>query len=92
MTRNFVCWAADDNGGRLTARNSIRVYTKTNCRKKGFILRPGNQIKINGIYCKSGKMLLKVQRLSDGKTGYIKCMKHSPKDGYAPFKEVMYAG
>lgn len=26
ITKNFDCWAADGNGGRLTARNSIRVY------------------------------------------------------------------
>ena len=55
-------------------------------------MKAGEKVKVKSIYCKSGKMLLKVQRLYDGKTGYIKCIKHHPKDGRAPFREVVYAG
>lgn len=91
-TREFDCWAASRNNGKLTTRSNIKVYANTNCETKAFTLRAGEQIKIKSIYCKSGKMLLKVQRLSDGKTGYIKCIKHHPKDGRAPFAEVEYAG
>lgn len=91
-TRKFDCWAASRNNGKLTTRSNIKVYANTNCKTKAFTLKAGEQIKIKSIYCKSGKMLLKVQRLSDGKTGYIKCIKHHLKDGRAPFAEVEYAG
>ncbi len=91
-TRKFDCWAATRNNGKLTTRSNIKVYANTNCKTKAFLLKPGEQIKIKSIYCKSGKMLLKVQRLSDGKNGYIKCIKHYPKDRHAPFAEVEYAG
>ena len=91
-TKNFECWAAENNGGKLTARNNIKVYTKTDCKTRAFTLKAGQQIKLKSIYCKSGKMLIRVQRISDGKTGYIQCIKHNPKDGIAPFKEVEYAG
>lgn len=91
-TKNFKGWAVDNNGGKLTANKNIKVYTSTKCKTKAFTLNPGDRIKLKSIYCKSGKMLLKVQRIFDGKTGYIKCIKHYPKDGYAPFVEVVYAG
>lgn len=92
IIKDFDCWFISSNGGKLTARNDIKVYAKTNCKTKAFTLKAGEQIKVKSIYCKSGKMLLKVQRLSDGKNGYIKCIKHHPKDGRAPFTEVEYAG
>lgn len=44
------------------------------------------------IYCKSGKMLLRVQKISDKQIGYIKCIKYFPLKKGAPFKEVVYAG
>lgn len=92
VTTNFTCWAADSNDGKLTARINMSVYTRTNCKSKAFTLQAGQKIEIKSIYCKSGKMLIKVKRLSDGKTGYIKCIKGNPKNGIAPFSEIMYAG
>lgn len=92
VTKDFECWALENNGGKLTANYHITVYTKKNCKGKAFILSEGDQIKIKNIYCKSGKMLLRVQKISDKQIGYIKCIKYFPLKKGAPFKEVVYAG
>lgn len=92
VAKDYKCWAAESNGGKLTANYDIKVYAEKSCKRKAFTLRRGEKIKIKSIYCKSGKMLLKVHRLSDGKKGYIKCIKHYPIKEGAPFKEVVYAG
>lgn len=92
VTKDFECWALENNGGKLTANYHITVYTKKNCKGKAFILSEGDQIKIKNIYCKSGKMLLRVQKISDKQIGYIKYIKYFPLKKGAPFKEVVYAG
>ncbi len=92
VAKEYTIWAADNNSGKLTAQKNMRVYTKPDGKTKAFSLKKGQQIKVTGIYCKSGKMFLKVQRISDGKKGYIKCIEDYPKDFIAPFAEVVYAG
>ena len=36
--------------------------------------------------------MIKIKRISDCKTGYLKCIKKFPSSGDAPFYEVVYAG
>ena len=89
--KKYQIWAYKENGS-LTASRNMTVYQNVGCSSKAFTLSTGQKIKILGVYCKSGNMMIKIKRISDGKTGYLKCIKKFPSSGDAPFYEVAYAG
>lgn len=96
-TSKIEYYTYDDNYnstkcGSLILRMPLKVYTGTSCDKLLCSLKKGDKVKITGAYVKGGKACLKVKRLSDGKTGWLKCLKKEPSDYYPPFEQMQYAG
>lgn len=75
-------------GSVMTAEKNVKVYKNPVGKKTLYLLRKGKKIKVIGAYEKSGQFSLKIRDMSNGKIGWIRCLKKYPSQKL--FKEVMY--
>lgn len=78
---------------RFTLSRGCKIYTTSKCKTESFSMKKGEKIKATKLKVTNGKIYMKVKRVSNGKTGWIKCneIEINHKSGTL-FKECDYAG